>query len=67
MLIIHHSRPVKNITFMGNLHIGVRNQGLVPGKNSGSPKDNNEILTSLISMTYKILYTKVTRKYMLLT
>ena len=58
---------VKNIMFLGSLHTGVKNRHHVLGKISGFPRLNNEILTSLILMTFKTLYTMTsTRKYMLL-
>ena len=56
MQIILQIQFVKNIMFSGNLHTGVKNQHLAHGKISGSLRLNNETGTSLILMTFKILF-----------
>ena len=42
-----HTSPVDAIGVLGRLHISVRNQGPVPGRITGSPKEINEISASL--------------------
>ena len=63
--LLHQS--VNDITFSGNRLIGVKSQGLVPGKSSGFQKVNNETVTNPILMTFKTHCIKGIRKYMLLT
>ena len=42
-----HTSPVDAIGVLERLHISVRNQGPVPGRITGSPKEINEISASL--------------------
>ena len=67
MQITLHRQSAGNITFMGNLLIGVRSLNLALGRTFGFPNLNNETVTSLILMTFKTPYIMTSiGKYMLL-